>query len=153
MNREPSIVTVPLDFTGLRDNRLAVMSQRGFSWTDTQYNIQGMDATDSYQPGFPNVFPDVQALDEAVVHDACGRAEVGVFLREPSESCHGVLSTGYTGRALSWDNLPPPPARGLVRQPDRVDWLTRDRFEAARPPDRHFRRWTASDPAAPLAAV
>ena len=55
LSREPSSVTEPLDFTGLSDNRLAVESQRGFSWTDTQYKFQGMDATDSYQPGLPAV--------------------------------------------------------------------------------------------------
>ena len=53
LSREPSSVTAPLDLTGLSDNRLAVESQRGFSWTDTQYKFQGMDATDSYQPGTP----------------------------------------------------------------------------------------------------
>jgi hypothetical protein len=64
LSREPSSVTEPLDFTGVSDNRLAVESQRGLSWTDTQYKFQGMDATDSYQPGLPAVAPDVQALDE-----------------------------------------------------------------------------------------
>ncbi|MGD0775955.1 MAG: hypothetical protein ABSC05_24320, partial [Candidatus Solibacter sp.] len=49
LSREPSSVAEPLDFTGLSDNRLAVESQRGFSWTDAQYKLQGMDATDSYQ--------------------------------------------------------------------------------------------------------
>lgn len=40
LSREPSSVTEPLDFTGLRDNRLAVESQGGFSWTYTQYKFQ-----------------------------------------------------------------------------------------------------------------
>ena len=49
LSREPSSVTEPLDFTGLSDNRLTVESQRGLSWTDTQYKFHGMDATDSIE--------------------------------------------------------------------------------------------------------
>jgi hypothetical protein len=70
LSREPSSVTEPLDFAGLSDNRLTVASQRGFSWTDTQYKFQGMDATDSWQPGIPAVLPDVEALGEVVVRSA-----------------------------------------------------------------------------------
>jgi hypothetical protein len=70
LSRKPSSVTAPLDFAGLSDNLLGVESQRAFSWTDTQYKLNGMDATDSYQPRLPLVLPDVQALDEAVVRSA-----------------------------------------------------------------------------------
>lgn len=98
--REPSSVTEPLDFTGLSDNRLAVESQRGFSWTDTQYKFHGMDATDSYQPGLAAVVADVQALDEVVVRSSFAQTtsssngtEVGLFLAEPGASWHGALST------------------------------------------------------------
>ena len=63
LSREPSSVTAPLNLTGLEDNRLAIVSQRAFSWTDVQFKLQGMDATDSYQPGAPAVLPDVQALE------------------------------------------------------------------------------------------
>jgi hypothetical protein len=97
LSREPSSVTAPLDFTGLSDSRLGIESQRGFSWTDTQYKLQGMDATDSYQPGLPAVLPDVQALEEAVVRSAFAQTtsssygtEVGLFLAEPGPSWHGA---------------------------------------------------------------
>src|SRR5579863_560834 len=146
LSREPASVTEPLDFTGLSDNRLAVASQRGFSWTDTQYKLQGMDATDSYQPGLPAVLPDVQALDEVVVRSAFAEAassgadtEVGLFLAEPdvslSESAawHGALSTANTGAALSSTNLPLPDSRGLVHQADRFRWFTRDGLEIGGP--------------------
>src|SRR5262249_50633709 len=63
LNQEPASVTEPLDFTGLRDNRVALESRRGQSWTDTQFKLVGMDATDSYQPGRPVIVPDVQAVD------------------------------------------------------------------------------------------
>ena len=133
LSREPSSVTEPLDFAGLSDNRLAIESQRGFSWTGTQFKLQGMDASDSYQPGFPAVFPDVQALDEVVVRSAFGQTasssdgtEVGLFLAEPRASWHGALSTTDTGAAFSWTNLPPPASRGLVQQADQFRWFTGD---------------------------
>src|SRR4029077_12037924 len=101
------------------DNRLMVESQRGFSWTDTQYKLQGMDATDSYQPGLPAVLPDVQALDEVVVRSAFAETassstgtEIGLFLAEPGASWHGAFSTANTSAALSSTNLPGPASRG-----------------------------------------
>jgi hypothetical protein len=140
VGREPSSVTQPLDFTGLSDNRLAVESQRGFSWTDTQYKLNGMDATDSYQPGLPAILPDVQALDETVVRSGFAQTasssygtEVGLFLAEPGTSWHGVLSTSNTGAAFSSSNLPPAANRGLVQQSDQFRWLTRDRLEIGGP--------------------
>jgi hypothetical protein len=146
LSREPSSVTEPLDFTGLSDNRLAVESQRGFSWTDTQYKFQGMDATDSYQPGLPAVLPDVQALDEVVVRSAFAQTasssygtEVGLFLAEPggsysgAASWHGALSTSNTGAALSSTNLPAPASRGLVQQAEQFQWFTRDGLEIGGP--------------------
>ncbi len=140
LSREPSSVTEPLNFTGLSDNRLAVESQRGFSWTDTQYKVHGMDATDSYQPGRLAVLPDVQALDEVVVRSAFAQTdsssngtEVGVFLAEPGASWHGAFSTANTGNALSSTNLPAPASRGLVQQADQFRWFTRDRLEIGGP--------------------
>jgi hypothetical protein len=146
LSREPSSVTEPLDFAGLSDNRLALESQRGFSWTDTQYKFQGMDATDSYQPGLPMVLPDVEALEEVVVRSAFAQTtssssgtEIGVFLAEPDASgskpasWHGALSTVNTGTALSSTNLPAPASRGLVQQADQFRWFTRDRLEIGGP--------------------
>jgi hypothetical protein len=146
LSREPSSVTEPLDFTGLSDNRPGVESQRGFSWTDTQYKLNGMDATDSYQPGRPVVFPDVQALEEVIVRSAYAQrtspsygTEVGLFLSEPNaslsstESWHGALSTSNTGAALSSTNLPAPAERGLIQQSDHFQWFTRDRLEIGGP--------------------
>lgn len=111
----------PLDFGGLSDNRLAIESQRGFSWTDTQYKLQGIDATDSYQPGLPPILPEVQALDEIVVRSAFAQTasssdgtEVGLFLGEPRASWHSALSTANTGAVLSSTNLPLPATRGIV---------------------------------------
>ena len=140
LSREPSSVIQPLDFTGLSDNRLAVESQRALSWTDTQYKLQGMDATDSYQPGLPAFTPDVQAIDAVVVRSTFAQTasssngtEVDAFLAEPGTSWHGGLSTANTGAALSSMNLPAPPNRGLVQQADQFRWFTRDRLEIGGP--------------------
>ncbi len=139
-SREPGSVTVPLDSTGLADNRLGIVSERGLSWTSTQFKLQGLDATDSYQPGRPAIVPDMQAISEIVVRTdsalitaASYGNEVGVFLTEPGTSWHGAASTSGTGSALSSSNLPPPGKRGAVQQPERFDWFTRDRFEVSGP--------------------
>jgi hypothetical protein len=137
---EPSSVTAPLNLTGVADNRLAIVSQRAFSWTDTQFKLQGMDATDSYQPGTPAVLPDIQALEAVVVRSAFAQTtssssstEVSLFLSEPRESWHGSLSNASTGSVLSSTNLPPPASRGLAQQPNRFLWFTRDRLEIGGP--------------------
>jgi hypothetical protein len=140
LSREPSSVTEPLNFVGLSDNQLAVESQRGFSWTNTQYRLHGMDATDSYQPGLGVVVPDVEALDNIVVRTGFAQStsssngtEVGVFLAEPRPSWHGSLSTADSGAALSSTNLPVPASRGLVQQVDQFRWFTRDHLEIGGP--------------------
>ncbi len=146
LSREPLSVVGPLDFTGIGDNRLAIESQRAFSWTDTQYKLQGMDATNSWQPGLPVILSDVQALEAVTVQSGFAQtmssspgAEVGVFLAEPrasladSRSWHGALSTDNTGAAISSTNLPALASRGLVQQSDEFRWFTRDRLEIGGP--------------------
>lgn len=136
--REPLSVTQPLDFTGLNDNHLSVDSQRGLSWTDVQYKLLGMDATDSYQPGRPMIAADVQALDQVVVRsdfaqtDSSGYGtEVGIFLAQPGDSWHASFETADTGSFLASSNLPPPADRGMVQQADYFRWFTRDGISAS----------------------
>jgi hypothetical protein len=136
LGREPAMVTEPLDFTGLADGRLGVVSERGFSWTDTQYRLHGLDATDSYQPGLAAIFPDVQAIDAVVVRSAFAQStsssygtEAGLYLSQPRASWHGALSTADTGSVLASDNLPPVASRGLVEQAEQFQWFTRDQAE------------------------
>ena len=136
LSREPSSVTEPLDFSGLSDGRLGVESARGFSWTDTQYRLHGLDATDSYQPGFAAIFPDVQAIDAVVVRSAFAQStsssygtEAGLYLSQPRASWHGGLSTADTGSVFASDNLPPLASRGLAQQADQFHWFTRDQAE------------------------
>jgi hypothetical protein len=138
--REPATVTEPLDFVGLSDNRLALVSQRAASWTATTYQLQGMDATDSYQPGLPVILPNVEAMDEMVVRgaftgttSASSGTEVGFFLKEPEASWHAALSSMDAGSGLASSNLPAPADRGLVQQAERFNWFTRDSLEVGVP--------------------
>ena len=115
LSREPATVTQPLNFGDLSDNRLAVQSQGAASWTNTRYTLNGMDATDSYQPGRPAILPDLEAS------------------QVPSESWHGALSTANTASFLASTNLPGMAERGIVQQSERFTSFTRDRVEAGGP--------------------
>lgn len=140
LSREPASVTGPLDFAGLSDNRFGLESQRAASWTATRYALQGIDATDSYQPGQPMILANPEALDEVAVRSTFAQAtsgsygtDVGLFLPEPGPAWHGELSSLNTGSPLAASNLPPAGLRGLVQQPDRFNWFTRDGLEVGGP--------------------
>ena len=140
LSREPEIVTEPFDFTGESDNRLWLQSQRALSWTATQFKLQGVDATDSYQPGRPVILPNVEALDEVVVRSSFSQtssasygSDIGLFLREPGRSWHGSLSSANTGSPLASSNLPPAGQRGLLQQSNAYHWFTRDGLDVGGP--------------------
>ena len=135
---DPATVSEPVDFTGLADNRLALLSLEGFSWTATKFQMEGLDATDAYQPGRPLMLPDVQALETTAVRSAFALTtsasygnEVGVFLAQPEARWHGALVSDGTGALLASGNLPA--LRDGVQQSDRYDWLTRDHAETGGP--------------------
>ena len=162
--REPGTLTEPLDLTGLADNRLGVISQRGFSWTDTALQFNGLDAGDDYQPGRPQILPDTDALEATVVRSAFALtpspaygAEIGLFSEQAGESWHAAISSAGTARALAAINLPPTAGRGAVTQSEQYDWFTRDHAELGGPLTRWADvftsgtgQWAAQ--AAPLAA-
>jgi len=136
LSREPLTVTQPLNFAGLGDNRLAWQSQRGFSWTGTQFKLLGMDATDSFQPGQAAILPDVNSLEEIVARSGFAQntstaysTEIGLFLPQPGRSWHGAVSTSDTAAALSSGNLPAPADRGALQQTEKYRWFTRDAAE------------------------
>src|SRR5438445_199160 len=64
---ETATVSAPLDFSGLASMRLPLLSTRAYSWTDTRYALQGMNATDPYQPGRTMIFPAVDTLSDIAV--------------------------------------------------------------------------------------
>ena len=136
---EPGSVTQPVDFSGLADNRLAVVSQRGFSWTDTALQFNGLDAGDDYQPGRPQMLPDADAVEAtvrsgfALTSSTAYGAEVGLFSAQAGESWHAAISSAGTAAALAANNLPPPAMRGAVTQSEQYDWLTRDHADLGGP--------------------
>ena len=137
LDREPATAAQPLNYSGLGDNRLAWQSQGGSSWTGTQFNLLGMDATDSFQPGQPAILPDVDSLDQIVARSGFAQttstaygSETGFFPSQPAAAWHGAFSTSDTGAALASSNLPPPADRGAVQQNEQFHWLTRDSAEA-----------------------
>jgi len=137
---EPGTVTEPLDPTGLADNRLGVISQRGFSWTDTALQFNGLDAGDDYQPGRPQILPDTDALEATVVRSGVALTsspaygvEVGLFSAQTGESWHAAISSAGTAGALASDNLPPLASRGAIQQSEQYDWFTRDHTDLGGP--------------------
>jgi hypothetical protein len=137
LSRDPATAEQPLNFAGLGDNRLAWQSQRGFSWTGTDFRLIGMDATDSFQPGRPVIVPNLNSLDEIVARSSFAQTtsaaygtEVGFFPSQPASSWHGDISTSDTSAALSSTNLPPTADRGIVQQTEQYRWFTRDSIEA-----------------------
>jgi hypothetical protein len=133
---EPGTVIDPLDGSGLSSMRLPLLAQRAFSWTDVRYTLQGLNATDPYQPGRAVVFPDMQAVSDVVLRDGLEvgtsptyGSEIGLFLREPDHQWHGELSSGDTGASLASGNLPPLATRGNLQQSEHFQWFTRDNLQ------------------------
>jgi hypothetical protein len=140
LSLDPATVAQPLDFTGLDDNRLTLLSFQGYSWTATEFRLEGLEATDPYQPGRPLMLPDAEALETTVVRTAFALttsesygAETGVYLAQPGPRWHGALATGDTGASLASGNLPAPEFRGSVDESQRYQWLTRGHADAGGP--------------------
>jgi hypothetical protein len=107
---------------------------------EQRLGFQGIDATDSWQPGRPVIQADTQAVAEIVVRSAFAQTtsngsggEVDLFLAEPDLQWHGALSGVGTGSFLTSTNLPPPPDRGIVQQANRFRWMTRNGLEIGGP--------------------
>jgi len=120
----PALVTEPLNFAGVGSIRIPLVAGWPASWTSTSFHLNGMDATDSYQPGRPVVLDDT-AADTAVIYreayaartGALSGIDLGVYLRGAREAWHGGLATDNTGSALA--------ANG----PERFRYFTRDTAE------------------------
>jgi hypothetical protein len=140
LERDAASAALPLDFTGLGDNRLAWQSQRGFSWTGTQFKLMGMDTTDSFQPGQPVIVPNINALDGMVARSGFAQTtssayatEVGFFPSQPGATWHGDAQTSDTAAALASTNLPAAVDRGPVQQNEQYRWFTQDAAKAGGP--------------------
>lgn len=62
--QEPSTVTNRFDVGGTEAAVPALFSVFGASWTENQYRLNGLDATDPYTPGLPLINPDYDSLSE-----------------------------------------------------------------------------------------
>jgi hypothetical protein len=141
----PGVGTYPLDFASLGSTRLPLIAgPSAAQWTGTSFRLNGLDATDSWQPGMPVILDDLAALDSVAVREGyAGGAlppdayDAGVFLRSAARSWHFGLATEDTSGALAGDNLPPAPDRGTVERPDEFHWFTRDSTNL----DGVFGRW------------
>lgn len=141
----PGVATYPLDFASLGSTRLPLIAgPSAAQWTGTSFRLNGLDATDSYQPGMAVMLDDLASLDSVVVREASTTGglpldayDTGAFLRSAASSWHFGLATEDTGAALAGDNLPPPPDRGSIERPDEFRWFTRDSANL----DGAFGRW------------
>jgi hypothetical protein len=141
----PGVATYPLDFASLGSTPLPLIAgPSAAQWTGTSFRLNGLDATDSYQPGLPVILDDLASLDSVAVRPAytAGAApldayDAGVFLRSAASSWHFGIGTQDTGAAFAGDNLPPPQERGSVERPDEFRWFTRDSANL----DGIFGRW------------
>ncbi|HEX4771635.1 MAG TPA: TonB-dependent receptor [Bryobacteraceae bacterium] len=140
LSREPAAVTQPLDFTGLNNMRLALEAPRAFTWTGTLYQLQGMNATDPYQPGRSLLLQDLCSIDEIAVDNgvaagtsAAFGSTVNIFSAQAGASWHGSLFTADTGSAFASDNLPSSATRNDLQQTQRFLWFTRDNLQVGGP--------------------
>ena len=137
---EPTTVALPLDLWDLSSMRLPLLSQNAFSWTDVHYTLQGMDASDPYQPGRVVAFPDLSSMSDVVLREDFTLAaspaygsEVASFIRAPSSEWHGELSSADTAALLASGNLPGPATRGALQQSEHFRWFTHDSAQMGGP--------------------
>lgn len=137
---DPGWVTQPVNFTGLSDSVLSLQSQNAFTWTGTVYRLQGMDATDPYQPGFPILLGDTEALAElsepGLENDSLTDAfasQVDLYAKQAGGGWHGHVSSTSTGSPLASDNLPSPSTRGILQQSEHFKWFTHDNVQVGGP--------------------
>ena len=141
----PGAAVYPLDFASVGSTRLPLIAgQSAAEWSGTSFRLNGVDATDSYQPGLPVMLDDLAAVDSVAVHEAYAAGTVpldaydaGAFLRAAASDWHFGLSTQDTRADFAGDNLPPLADRGSVERPDEFLWFTRDSSEF----DGVFGRW------------
>jgi hypothetical protein len=138
-DREPSTVAQPPNLTGLADHQMSVISQGGISWTETRFTLEGLNATDSWQPGQPEILPNIADMDAITVRTGFAQSpiantgtEVGFFMSQPEAIWHASLSSSNTGAPLAASNLPAVNS-GALRQNQYYRWMTRDGLEIGGP--------------------
>jgi len=111
-SQEPSTVTDRLDVAGLRTGVPALFGALGASWTENQFELNGFNVADPYQPGRPLADPDLDVVSE--LHTVTGAkpalsAGAGVNLAFSTPVAvgilHGATRAFYSGRSLQSDNV------------------------------------------------
>jgi hypothetical protein len=135
----PAAVVYPMDFANLANVRLPRISGQSSTWAATSFRLNGLDATDSYQPGKPVVLDDAAAEEAVVARESYATAapadayEVATFLRGAGTSWHSRLAASATGSAFAGNNAPTGPDRGIVLWPEEFHWFTRDSVDVSGP--------------------
>jgi len=112
----PAVVTSPLDFGQLARQKLPVFSLEGMSWTVNRFTVEGMTATDPYQPGHPVVLPDPGGSSEVRLFGSA--PTLSYTFRQPVEAWHGSGTFFATGGSLFSNNLPAPDRQTRLRTSD-----------------------------------
>ncbi len=110
--QEPSTVTNRLEIGGTEAAVPALFSAFGASWTENQYQFNGLDATNPYVPGLPLINPGIDALSEFQVVTASKPAaaqasgeNLVLAAPEPGGALHGGARFFGSGGSLQSDNM------------------------------------------------
>jgi hypothetical protein len=110
--QEPSTVTNRFEIGGLETAVPALFAAHGASWTETQYQFNGLDVTDPYVPGLPLINPGIDALSEFQVITASKPAaslasgeNLALAATEPGGALYGGAWLFGSGGALQSDNM------------------------------------------------
>jgi hypothetical protein len=112
-NQDHSATSNRIDVGGLWGSTPALFSARGgTSWTQTVYQLNGMDVTDPYITGSPLFYPDFFSLHYTQLINAGNPPESlspgGIFnlmMREGSNEFHGGFSAFYIHDELQSNNI------------------------------------------------
>src|SRR5262249_25810954 len=113
----PAVVPSPFDFGQMARQKLPVFSLEGMSWTANRFTVEGMTASDPYQPGHPVTIPDPGGVKEVRLFGA--EPTLSYTFRQPESSWHGAGTMFATGGSLFSDNLPPLQQRDQLQTSDK----------------------------------
>ncbi len=128
--QEPSTVTNRIDVAGLETGEPALFGALGASWTENRYTFNGLNVTDPYQPGVPEIDPNLDDLTQFQVATATKPAanessgtNVVLATPQPLPAWHGGAHFFYSSHALQSDNYNARLARFHFPGPERMDHL------------------------------
>lgn len=110
--QEPSTVTNRLEIGGTETALPALFSALGASWTENQFRLNGLDVTDPYQPGVPDMNPGIDALSEfqaiiaskPAVSQGSGES-LALGSPEAGGALHGAAQMYGSGSGLQSNNM------------------------------------------------